>query len=83
MVDEESKPEEQIVLFDNPKARERKYWEFIKIIAPSHSHRPLGGWTIKDCIGLYCTKCKLELNFVMSYSKAIRRHEQSAFRRFT
>ncbi len=41
MVDEESKPEEQIVLFENPKAREKKYWEFIKTIAPSHSRRPL------------------------------------------
>ncbi len=40
MVDEESKPEEQIVLFENPKAREKKYWEFILMITPSHSRRP-------------------------------------------
>ncbi len=34
MVDEESKPEEQIVLFGNPKAREKKYWEFMKGLLP-------------------------------------------------
>ncbi len=74
MVDEESKPEENIVLFKNTKAREKKYWEFIKTIAPSHSHRPrpLGGWTIQDCMGLYSTKCKLKLNYVMGDSKVIR-----------
>ncbi len=74
MVDEKSKPEEQIVLFDSPKAREKKYWEFIKMIAPSHSHRPLGGWTIQDCIVLYSTKCKLNLNYAMSDSKVIQRY---------
>ncbi len=36
--------------------------------------RPLGGWTIQDCIGLYCTNCKLKLKYVMSDSKVIRRH---------
>ncbi len=74
MIDVESKPEEQIGLFENPKAREKKYWEFIKIIAPSHSHRPIGGWTIQDCIDLYCTKCKLKLNYAMSNSKVVQRH---------
>ncbi len=74
MIDEESKPEEQIVLFENPKAREKKYWEFIKMIAPSLPRRPIGGWTIHDYIGLYCTKCKLKLNYIMSDSKVIRRH---------
>ncbi len=71
VIDEESKPEEQIVLFENPNARERKYWEFIKRIAPSHPHRPIVGWTIQDCIGLYCTECKLKHNYVMSDSKVV------------
>ncbi len=74
MVDEKSKPEENIVLFKNTKAREKKYWEFITIIALSHSRRPLGGWTIQDCIGLYCIKYKLKLNYVMGDSKVIRWH---------
>ncbi len=72
MVSEESKLEEQIVLFEDLKASEKKYGEFIKMTAPSHSHRPLRDWTIHDCIGLYCKKCKLKLNYIMSNSKVIR-----------
>ncbi len=34
MIDVESKPEKQIVLVENSKAREKKYWEFIKMKLP-------------------------------------------------
>ena len=66
--------EANLTLFDNSMVREKKYWQFIKMIAPPNCSKPIGGWKNKDCIGLYCLKCKTKLKYVMSDSKIIRRH---------
>ena len=62
------------ILFDNKCARKPELWQFIKMIAPSNQPKPCGGWTSKECIGLYCIPCKMQLKYVANDSKILRRH---------
>lgn len=71
---EDENDSERLILFDNPRPRKKKYWQFVKMIAPPNQPMPLGGWKNKDCIGLYCMKCDMKLRYVLSDSKIITRH---------
>ena len=71
---EETADDEEMILFPNKLAREKKYWQFIRMIADPSVTKPLSGFTFQHCVGLYCTKCKLKLKYVKGDTKIIRRH---------
>ena len=66
---EEFKEEQTMILYRNPKAPTSSYWKFIRMIAPSESKTPLGGWKNRDCIGIYCLECKLKMPYTINDSK--------------
>ena len=50
--------ENTLVLFGMKGSKKPEYWTFIKLIAPNDSKKK---WKTSECLGVYCTKCKLQL----------------------
>ena len=66
--------DEKPTLFENPYVREKKYWQFIKMVAASKHPKSSRGWTAEDCVGLYCEKCETRFKYTKNDSKPVTRH---------
>jgi len=60
-----------LVLFDMRGSKKPQYWKFIKLIAPNNSKNK---WKTSECVGAYCMKCKLRLDYKPSNPALIPRH---------
>ena len=47
-------------LFDMRGSKKPQYWKFIKLIAPNNSKKK---WKTSECVGAYCMKCELRLEY--------------------
>jgi len=59
-----------LVLFDMRGSKKPQYWKFIKLVAPNNSKKK---WTTSECVGAYCMKCKLRLEYKPSNPSLIPR----------
>lgn len=58
----------------NKMARKKEYWQFVYMVADPNVKKPSCGYTTKECIGLYCEKCDLEMKYLSGDNKTISRH---------
>ena len=66
-----------------PKVREKLYWEFLRLVAPSTSTPPGKlRWKSEDAIAMYCMRCKEFLQFSKGNSNSVRRHMQNVHGQF-
>jgi hypothetical protein len=63
--------DEKLLLFDMKGSKKPEYWSVIKLIAPNSTKKI---WNSSECVGAYCTKCKLRLKYATSNPASIPRH---------
>ena len=66
------------VLFTNPNIQKPKYWTCIWMVATPGQEMPAGGWTQRNCVALYCTKCNLQIPYIIGNSKNYKQHMLNA-----
>jgi hypothetical protein len=70
-------PDTSLVTFKNEKCREKKYWQFIELVAPRNRPTPMDGWTNHDATHIYCLKCHKKYVFRMGSSQSVKHHMES------